>query len=85
MTVLDHNPVMKTCPTCRDLLLPSGACAACGWQPRKPTDETGVYLFVHQHDWLEVGAEQYPSGSWHPVFRCQVCTNVIVDLNVEVR
>jgi hypothetical protein len=43
---------------------------------RVPSNEAGVYLQQHTHDWIEIGAEKYANG-WHPVFQCLVCTDVI--------
>lgn len=51
---------------------------------RKPSSETGIFMHQHKHDWYEIGAERWPVGSWHPVFRCLVCGDVICDLDVEV-
>jgi len=54
------------------------------WNERtKPTSETGVFLHRHSHDWFEIGLNRWPVGTWHPVFQCLVCSDVIVDLNVE--
>ena len=54
------------------------------FQRSKPTNDTGIYLFQHEHDWFEIGAERFPKGSWHPVFRCGRCGDVICDLSVSV-
>lgn len=51
---------------------------------RQPSSEVGIYLYKHEHDWREVGAQRYPVGTWHPVFRCTRCQDVICDLHVEV-
>lgn len=51
---------------------------------RQPTSEVGAYLYRHTHRWVEVGSERYPVGTWHPVFRCTQCQDVICDLHVEV-
>ena len=51
---------------------------------RYPTNETGIYLRHHPHVWVEVGAKLYPVGTWHPVFECSTCGDVICDLFVEV-
>lgn len=51
---------------------------------RQPTSETGIWLYRHEHRWTEVGLQRYPSGTWHPVFRCSRCQDVICDIFVEV-
>lgn len=53
--------------------------------PRQPTSEVGIWIYQHQHDWEEVGAEQATSGTWHPVFRCKRCQDVIMDLHVDAK
>ncbi len=57
-------------------LLRSGRLAP---EPLQPTGETGLYLHRHEHEWVHIGANQAPIGSWHPVFRCEVCSDVIED------
>lgn len=52
--------------------------------PTAPTSEVGIYLRTHEHSWLRSGSKRYPTGSWHPVFTCSVCGDVICDLHVEV-
>lgn len=53
------------------------------WNERsKPTSDTGIYLHRHTHDWFEIGLNRWPVGTWHPVFQCLVCGDVICDLNV---
>ena len=49
-----------------------------------PTSETGVYLHQHEHVWRYIGAKGYPDGSLCPVYRCEVCTDEICDLHVDV-
>lgn len=50
----------------------------------KPTSETGMWMHRHAHEWIEIGAERWPVGTWHPLFRCLICTDVICDIHVEV-
>lgn len=50
---------------------------------RQPTSDVGVYLHKHEHEWVEIGAERWENGVWHPVFECAVCTDVICDLFVD--
>lgn len=52
--------------------------------PVAPTSNTGIYLFQHEHRWRYAGARRYPVGTWHPLFRCEVCTDVICDLHVTL-
>ena len=44
---------------------------------RYPASNTGIYLFTHKHDWLEIGTKTWPSGMTSIVFRCSRCSDVI--------
>lgn len=50
----------------------------------QPTSETGLYLFKHSHEWELVGHQRSQLGWWNPVFRCSVCTDVILDTHVNM-
>lgn len=50
----------------------------------QPTSDTGIYLHRHAHEWVEIGAHRMPVGTWHPVFKCMRCGDVLTDLHVEV-
>lgn len=49
--------------------------------PFAKSDNTGIYLDTHGHEWRLIGARLWPIGVWHPVFVCTVCTDVICDLH----
>lgn len=51
---------------------------------RVPNNDIGIYLYSHKHDWHEIGAHQWPSGEWVPVFGCGLCPDVICNDAVEV-
>ena len=46
---------------------------------RAPTDEVGIYLYTHEHSWVETRSLRAPRGTWHPVFVCEVCTDEVCD------
>lgn len=50
-----------------------------------PTSDTGIYLHRHSHEWIEIGAHRMAAGTWHPVFKCMRCGDVLCDLHVEVQ
>lgn len=52
---------------------------------RQPSSDTGIYLFMHRHEWIEVGTHKWPSGTVDPVWRCRVCTNIICTSAAPVR
>lgn len=51
---------------------------------RIPKNDTGIYLYQHTHNWEEIGAHKWPNGEWDPVFKCQICDNVICAKAIEV-
>ncbi len=44
---------------------------------RQPSNETGLYLHTHKHNWVETGTHTWPSGDVDPTFRCTRCGDVI--------
>ncbi|MBK5250882.1 MAG: hypothetical protein JJE50_15855 [Actinomycetales bacterium] len=44
---------------------------------RLPDNNTGIFLYIHRHEWREVGTHTWPSGKADPTFRCRVCGDVI--------
>lgn len=50
-----------------------------------PTDEVGMWLYQHPHEWQWVGSRLSEHLGWfHPVFRCALCADVIEDTNVRL-
>ena len=46
------------------------------------TEPTVSRLYVHEHEWTEVGAERNPNGTWTAVFECAHCPDLGLGGNV---
>lgn len=68
---LGEAPVCQMC----GLLVRDGEHTEVGW----PTSETGLWVRKHEHVWVEVCWDLGANG-WSPRYRCEVCTDEIVDL-----
>ena len=57
-------------------------------KPTKPSNETGIWLWRHEHNWEFICASRHYHddlkgySEWHPTFQCKVCCDVICDYQV---
>lgn len=61
----------ETCPKCT------------AYQAHQP--KSTIYLSKHEHVWLLVGAKLWPVGTWHPVYQCVRCEDIVCDLSTDAK
>lgn len=44
--------------------------------PQPATEPHGLFMHMHDHDWVEAGAKLNPNGTWSALFTCTLCPDV---------
>lgn len=44
--------------------------------PHPPPPNGNIFIHIHPHEWVEMGARLNPNGTWSSVWGCTVCPDV---------
>lgn len=42
----------------------------------EPSEPGCVYAYSHEHEWIEIGAQVNPNGTWSSVWACVLCPDI---------
>lgn len=41
-----------------------------------PGEPGTLHLYIHEHEWFEIGAQRASNGVWYSVWACELCPDI---------